>query len=59
MKNRLTTSPVDSKVNVAKGFAYWRENLADIEEYFKDRLKVIGVTNKNVDDTAETLSDLV
>lgn len=41
IKNRLTTSPADSKIIIAKGYAYWRENLADIEDYFKDGLKIL------------------
>lgn len=53
LKNRLVTAPEDSKKIIAKGFGTWRDNLADIEEHFKDRLQVLPVSGRSVEDTAE------
>ena len=59
IKNRLTIAPEDSKIIIAKGYAEWKDNLADIEDYFKDRLKVLAVSGRSIDDTSEQISDLV
>jgi len=47
------TAPEDGKKIIGKGFGIWKDNLADIEEHFKDRLKVLPVTGRSVEDTAE------
>ena len=59
LQNRLVTAPEDSKKIVGKGFQIWKDNLADIEEHFKDRLKVLPVAGRSVEDTAEQISNLV
>jgi hypothetical protein len=53
LKNRLVTAPEDSKGIIVKGFEIWKDNLADVEEHFKERLKVLPVAGRSVDDTAE------
>jgi hypothetical protein len=53
LKKRLVTAPEDSKKIIEKGHRIWKENLADIEEHFKDTLKVLPVTGRSVEDTAE------
>jgi hypothetical protein len=47
------TAPEDAKKIIVKGFGIWKENLADIEEHFKDNLKVLSVSGRSVEDTAE------
>jgi len=53
LQNRLVTAPEDGKKIIGKGFGIWKDNLADIEEHFKERLKVLPVAGRSVEDTAE------
>ena len=44
-----------TKEQIKNGFQVWQQNLSAMEDYFKEDLRVIDVTNRDIKETTEIL----